>query len=64
MTFVVAHRGTGFSMVGGQSMLRAGRRLKNRLGAWRLPTPEERANRYVSRMPIAVLAPPAGGDHR
>ncbi len=51
-------------------MLRAGRLLTNRLCAMRIPTPEERANLYVSRMPIAVLsaapetaAPGSAGNH-
>jgi hypothetical protein len=60
MTFVVAQRATGFSMLHGRSMRRAGRQLTNKLRGWRIPTPQERANRYVSRMPIAVLAPPEG----
>jgi len=64
MTFVVAHRGSGFPMLHRRSMLRAGRQLTNKLRGWRIPTPQERADRYVSRMPIAVLAPPAGGDHQ
>jgi hypothetical protein len=64
MTFVVAHRGTDVSMLRGYSLRRAGRRLTNKLRGWRIPTPEERANRYVSRMPTAVLAPPAGGGHQ
>jgi hypothetical protein len=54
MTFVVAHRGSGCLML----------RLINKLRGWRIPTPQERANRYVSRMPIAVLAPPTGEGHR
>jgi hypothetical protein len=64
MTFVVAHRATGFSTLRGHSMRRTRRQLTNKLRGWRIPTPQERANRYVSRMPIAVLAPPAGGDHQ
>jgi hypothetical protein len=57
MTFVVAQHASGGSMLHGHSMRRAGRRLTNKLRGWRIPTPEERANRYVSRMPTAVLAP-------
>jgi hypothetical protein len=52
-------------------MLRAGRLLTNRLCAIRIPTPEQRANVYISRMPIAVLSAAPGtessdsvGNHR
>ncbi len=38
-------------------------KLTSKLRGWRIPTPQERANRYVSCMPLAVLAPPAGGGH-
>ena len=64
MTFVVAHRIRGVGKLRGRPMLRVGRLLTNRLCAMRIPSHEERANLYVSRMPIAVLAPPAGGDHQ
>ena len=67
MTFVVTQRVTGFPMLHGHAMRRALRQLANRLRGWRLPTPQERANRYVARMPIAVLAPErggSGGDHQ
>ncbi len=64
MTFVVAQRVTGVSMLRGHSKRRVTRQLTNKLRAWRLPTPQQRADRYVSRMPIAVLAPPSGGDRR
>ncbi len=60
MTFVVAHRGTGVSAQHGHSMRRTRRRLTNKLRGWRIPTSQERADRYVSRMPIAVIAPGAG----
>jgi hypothetical protein len=43
-------------------MLRVGRLLTNRLRAMRIPTLDERANRYVSRMPIGVLPPAPGGQ--
>ncbi len=59
MAFVVTHRVSGALRLRGRSMLRAGRLLTNRLSAWRFPTPQERANLYVSRMPIAVLAAPS-----
>jgi hypothetical protein len=64
MAFVVAHRVTGaerISRKSGRSLLRTGRLLANRLCGWRTPTPEERANRYVSRMPIAVITASLGG---
>jgi hypothetical protein len=60
MTFVVAQRATGFLARHGRAR-RAGRQLMSKLRGWRLPTPQERANRYVSRMPIGVLAPSSGG---
>ena len=60
MTFVVTHHGSGFSTGRGRSMRRAGQRLTNKLRGWRIPTAQERADRYVSRMPLAVLAPPTG----
>ncbi len=43
-------------------MLRAGRLLTIRLCAMHIPTPEERANLYVSRMPTAVLSAAPGGQ--
>jgi hypothetical protein len=61
MTFVVAHRFSGVKKFRGRSMLRAGRLLTNRLCALRVPTPQERANLYVSRMPIAVVTASLGG---
>lgn len=52
-------------------MLRAGRLLLSRLCARTALTPQERANLYVSRMPIAVVTaslgghtPDAGADRR
>jgi len=56
MAFVVTHRVSGFEMALG----RAARRVTSRLSALRIPTPDERANLYVSRMPIGVLAAPSG----
>ncbi|WP_293346784.1 hypothetical protein [Mycobacterium sp.] len=49
MTFVVAHRFSGV------------KKLTNRLRAFRVPTRQERANLYVSRMPIAVVTASLGG---
>jgi hypothetical protein len=62
MTFAVAQRIRGAGKLRGRSMLRAGRLLTNRLCAMRIPTPEERANVYVSRMPIAVLLAAEGTE--
>ncbi len=61
MTFVVAHRFSGAKKLRGRSMLRAGRRFATRLCVLRIPTPQERANLYVSRMPIAVVTASLGG---
>ena len=62
MTFVVVQRIRGAGKLRGRSMLRAGRLLTDRLCAMRIPTPEERANVYVSRMPIAVLSAGPGSE--
>jgi hypothetical protein len=70
MAFVVTHRVTGPQRGRGRSMLRAGRRLVGKLRARSALTPQERANLYVSRMPIAVVTaslgghPPASADDR
>jgi hypothetical protein len=61
MAFVVTHRLTGIARARGASMLRAGRLLANKLHARRGLTPQERANLYVSRMPIAVITASLGG---
>ncbi len=53
MTFVVAHNFTGVAGIR--------RLLVNRLRAWLTLTPQERANHYVSRMPIAVVTASLGG---
>jgi hypothetical protein len=42
-------------------MLRAGRLLASKLHARSRLTPQERANLYVSRMPIAVVTASLGG---
>ncbi|CAM4262451.1 hypothetical protein MB901379_00233 [Mycobacterium basiliense] len=61
MTFIAAQRISRIAGAGGRSMLGAGHRVSNRLRASRYPTPQERANHYVSRMPIAVVTASLGG---
>ncbi|ULP42703.1 hypothetical protein [Mycobacterium lentiflavum] len=62
MTFVVAQRIRSLGRLRGRSMLRAGRLLTNRLCTLHIPTPEERANLYVSLTPVAVLSSAPGGQ--
>jgi hypothetical protein len=61
MAFVVTHRHSGFMTWRGRSLLRTGRLLANKLCARTDLTPQERANLYVSRMPIAVITASLGG---
>jgi hypothetical protein len=61
MAFVVTHRLTGIAKARSAPMLRAGRLLANKLHARSRLTPQERANLYVSRMPIAVVTASLGG---
>jgi hypothetical protein len=61
MAFVVTHRLTGSKRGRGRSMLRMGRLLAGKLHARSTLTPQERANLYVSRMPIAVVTASLGG---
>jgi hypothetical protein len=61
MAFVLTRRRSGASWVRGRSMLRAGRSLACKLRARSALTPQERANLYVSRMPIAVVTASLGG---
>lgn len=56
MTFVVSQRFTNLMRGRGQSMLHARRRLSGRLSAAVNLSIQERANAYVARMPIAVIA--------
>jgi hypothetical protein len=71
MAFVVTHRFSAASRMRGRSMLRAGRLLANRFHLGAGLTPQERANLYISRMPIAMVtaslgghASGSGGNHR
>ena len=61
MAFVVTHPLTGIVRARSASMLRAGRLFANKLHARSSLTPQERANLYVSRMPIAVITASLGG---
>ena len=67
MAFVVAHRHSDFMSWRGRSVPRAGRLMRvgrllvNKLWARTNLTPQERANLYVSRMPIAVITASLGG---
>ncbi|HTY33487.1 hypothetical protein [Mycobacterium sp.] len=71
MAFVVTQRLSNVSRARGGSMLRAGRQWASKMRARATLTPQERANLYVSRMPIAVVTASLGGhpsdrpgDHR
>lgn len=61
MAFVVTHRLTGPLMGSGRSMLRVGRLMVSKLNARTALTPQERANLFVSRTPIAVVTASLGG---
>ena len=61
MAFVVTHRVSGLMRARGRSLLRSGRLLAGKLHARHRLTPQERANLYVSRMPIAVITASLGG---
>jgi hypothetical protein len=60
MAFVTTQRFSAASRRG-RSMLRAGRLLANRFHLQASLTPQERANLYVSRMPIAMVTASLGG---
>lgn len=61
MAFVVTHRVTGRTGGHGRAFLRSARLLADKLRARSALTPQERANLYVSRMPIAVVTASLGG---
>jgi hypothetical protein len=61
MAFVVTHRFSAVPRGRRRSMLRAGRLLADKLHLRTNLTPQERANLYVSRMPIAVVTASLGG---
>ncbi len=61
MALVVTQRIPCMTGFPGRSLLSAGRRLTNQWSAHFVLTPQERANRYVSRMPIAVVTASLGG---
>lgn len=62
MAFVAAHRFSARTGGRGRALSRTTRLLAAKLHARSALTPQERANRYVSRMPIAVVTATAGGD--
>ncbi len=61
MAFVVTHRLSGLMRGRGRSLVHSGRLLAGKLHARSTLTPQERANLYVSRMPIAVVTASLGG---
>jgi hypothetical protein len=61
MAFVVTHRFSVAPRMRGRSMLRAGRLLANRFHLRANLTPQERANLYVLRMPVAMVTASLGG---
>ncbi len=61
MAFVVTQRLSGLTRGRGRSLVRSGRLLASKLHVRSTLTPQERANLYVSRMPIAVVTASLGG---
>ncbi|CQD08057.1 hypothetical protein U8D42_21085 [Mycobacterium europaeum] len=69
MAFVVTHRLTASTGGRGRSWLRSARLWANKVHARTVLSPQERANLYVARMPIAVVTAslgghPSAGPHR
>ncbi|GAA4532797.1 hypothetical protein [Mycobacterium paraffinicum] len=61
MAFVVTQRFHGRTGGRGRALLRSARLLAGKVHARTTLTPQERANMYVSRMPIAVVTASLGG---
>ncbi|WP_082962457.1 hypothetical protein [Mycobacterium sp. E342] len=61
MAFVVTHRLTARTGGRGRSWLRSARLWATKVHGRTVLTPQERANLYVSRMPIAVVTASLGG---
>ncbi|KZS60259.1 hypothetical protein [Mycobacterium ostraviense] len=53
--FAVPQRFTQVTKGRGRSLLRAGRRLSGTLSASFTMTPQQRADAYLARMPVAVI---------
>ncbi|ORV70525.1 hypothetical protein AWC07_05330 [Mycobacterium gastri] len=56
--FAVPRRFNQAAKVRGRSVLRTGRRLSGKLSASFTMTPQQRADAYLARMPIAVITDP------
>jgi len=61
MKFFVAQRFSGAVKSPGRRLRGAGRLVANKFHVRHTMTPQERANRYMSRMPIAVITASLGG---
>lgn len=62
MAFAFAHRVA--AAVRESAAVQAGRRVTRRLHTRRTLTPQQRAHRYISRMPVAVVTASLGGHPR